>query len=135
MKQVYFAQTDTGVIKVGCTKDVFERMKTLKYQSGFDMTLLKSRNFPDSTALDVERLFIKRFEGYRTDKKKREWFIPSKKVLSFISLVFPDAEHVCTGQGEYGCCEHKKRCQETPAACSLEGHWIGGVCAKLQIPS
>lgn len=108
MKQVYFLQTDTGVIKVGCTKNVYERIKTLRRDTKFDFDLCRVRDYPDEIALSIEKAIIKRFEKFRIWKVKREWFVPNDEITGFIKHTFPATNHVCTGEEWFVCCEHER---------------------------
>jgi Meiotically up-regulated gene 113 len=84
---IYIAQEGTkGVIKIGISHEVAERIKNISQASGRKMKLLAS--FPGNT--EDEKALHTRFSHLRT---QGEWFTPGKDLLEYIKTLQKPSSH------------------------------------------
>ena len=91
MSLVYFAQTPTGSIKIGCTKNLKARLDHLKSRYGAELSLLATMPGDRSTESEIHG----RFNHLRLGTT--EQFRPGRDLMDFIGkplLVSPNPEAV-----------------------------------------
>lgn len=86
--RVYFAQADSGLVKIGYCKDLQYRVYGLKHEARSPVRVLGTiEGFETSKAArDTERALHKQFAEHRV---KGEWFKAAPEILAFIAEQSP----------------------------------------------
>lgn len=79
-RQVYFVKNTKGLIKIGSTMTVIERIKQLETGASEELTLLAQ--IDGSTA--TEAALHRRFAEYRVHG---EWFSPGESLVTYIQII------------------------------------------------
>lgn len=85
-KELYFFQNEEGLIKIGVSNNIYNRIESLEKQLKCEIYEIKKLKFPH-----YERKLHKLFSNYNAYyKKQREWFTPYPELTSFIERVNND---------------------------------------------
>lgn len=76
--KVYFVRKNDGIIKIGFTKNIPERMKSLEASSGSKIELLTTIDGGIKEESMIHDIF-------KEDRLIGEWFRPSEKLISYIA--------------------------------------------------
>ncbi len=90
-KNLYFLESEDGLIKIGVSTDVDNRIKDIKKSLMKDIKILKTINYGAEYENDLHNLFshINSSKYLGTDGGT-EWFLPDKLLLKFIKKVNED---------------------------------------------
>ena len=91
---IYFIESESGHIKIGCTQDIDVRLATLQGASPFVLTLLNAI----SGDYEQEKLIHQKFEKHRI---RGEWFSRVQEIIEFANN--PDGTRYdagCSGENQ-----------------------------------
>lgn len=81
---VYFAQSDSGLIKIGYCKDLQYRVYSLRHETrgGIKVLFTTAADMESDVARKLERSFHEKFAEHRV---RGEWFNPVAPIFAFLA--------------------------------------------------